>query len=142
MNKDKAIELINNNKASFIIYNKDYYDIGIGVKPIIKIIDTNKLLLDNAYIVDKIVGKASAMLFVKYNIKYIHGILMSKQAINVLEYHNIEYTYDNICEYIVNRTNIGLCPLEDCVKNIDINDINNAEINIRNRIRELMNNEL
>lgn len=142
MNKDKAIELINNNKASFIIYNKDYYDIGIGVKPIIKIIDTNKLLLDNAYIVDKIVGKASAMLFVKYNIKYIHGILMSKQAINVLEYHNIEYTYDNICEYIVNRTNTGLCPLEDCVKDIDINDINNAEINIRNRIRELMNNEL
>ena len=142
MNKDKAIELINNNKASFIIYNKDYYDIGIGVKPIIKIIDTNKLLLDNAYIVDKIVGKASAMLFVKYNIKYIHGILMSKQAINVLEYHNIEYTYDNICEYIVNRSNTGLCPLEDCVKDIDINDINNAEINIRNRIRELMNNEL
>ena len=38
-------------------------------------------------------------------------------------------------EYIVNRTNTGMCPMEMTVKDID--DLNEAEAALRNKVREL-----
>ena len=142
MNKLEAINIIRDNIASFVICNKDYHDIGIGVKPIIKVIDNDSLLLNDAYIVDKIIGKASAMLLVKYHINKVHGLLMSEKAIEIFEFYNIDYSYDSKCANIINREQSGLCPLEDSVINLKPIELDKAELNIRKRISELMSKKI
>ncbi len=136
---NKFRDIINNNIASFIIARDGellYQDIGIGVKPIIKVIDSNPDLIKDAYVVDKVIGKAAAMLLIKYKAAYVHGVLMSKTAIRMLELHSIPHSYDNVTDTIKNRTNDGLCPLEDSVFETD--DLEVGFTNIKNRIAELM----
>ncbi len=135
----KLYNIIKSNEATFIVADNEnviYQDIGIGVKPIMKVIKENPLILNNATIVDKVIGKAAAILLAKYNAKKVYGLLMSRTAIKVFTDHGIEYDYQDIVDTILNRTGDGLCPLEDSVKNTD--DLEQGFINITTRIDELM----
>lgn len=128
-NKEHTFIIIKNNK---IVYE----DSGIGVSCIRRVIASNKELLSDAIIVDKIIGKAACMLLLLYNVKEIHTLLISDNAIKLLEEYNTTYTYDSRCEYIINRTNDGMCPLETSVLNIK--DFNEAKIKIEETISILM----
>ncbi len=135
-------EKISANEISFAIIDDEkiiYTDKSIGVKPIIKVIEENPMLIKNNIIVDKVIGKAAALLLIKYKVKKVCGYLMSETAIDMLERYNIEYEFQRKVKYITNRTNDGLCPLEDSVKDTD--DLDDAEIRIKERIKILMNNE-
>ncbi len=132
---------IHNQISSFIIVKKDtilHEDIDIGVKPIMKIIHSNPTLLQDNIIIDKVIGKAAAILLVKYKAKEVHGLLMSESAMQVLKKHNIPYYYEASVPFIKNRSNDGLCPLEDSVYKCD--DIEQGYENIKKRIEQLMNN--
>ena len=134
---NKYIEQINDN-TSFILINGETIikDKGNGVKPIINIINNNKSLLNNSIVIDKIIGKAAALLLTKYKVKQVSSLIMSQSAIDIFLSYGIEYSYKTLVANILNRSNTGLCPLEDVVK--DTNDIEVAEELIRNRINELM----
>ncbi len=137
----KIYNSIKNNEASFYIVKNDeiiYSDSGIGVKPIMKVINECPSLIEDAVVIDKVIGKAAAMLLIKYKACAVHGILMSNTAIRMFEKHNVPYYFEDLVEAIQNRTNTGLCPLEDSVK--DTNDIEQGFLNIKDRIAELMKN--
>ncbi|OOB80538.1 MAG: hypothetical protein BEN19_04385 [Epulopiscium sp. Nuni2H_MBin003] len=126
-------------EATFIIVKNNtivYEDSGIGVKPIMKIINYNPEIINGAVVADKVIGKAAAMLLCKFKARYVCGILMSRTAIQILKSYNVEYKYENLVDTIKNRTNDDLCPLEKCVANT--NDIDEGIINIKNTIAELM----
>ncbi len=136
---NKAINKIKNKEYSFIIIKDNkivYEDNGIGVSCIRKVINTNPDLLTNSIIVDKIIGKAACMLLLPYNIKFIYSILMSQNAVNILNEYNINYEYEELTEYIINRTNDGMCPLEQSVLNVS--NLDDAKLKIEETISILM----
>lgn len=72
---------------------------------------------------DKIVGKAAALLFVLAGIKAVHGEVMSKAGLAVLQAHGIACTYGSLTDHIINRRGDGICPMEETVQTIDDPDL-------------------
>ncbi|MDR2729225.1 MAG: DUF1893 domain-containing protein [Chitinispirillales bacterium] len=97
-----------------LVYSKT----GIGVSPIMELLNT-QTNLSGLCVADKVVGKAAAMLFALAEVKEVYGEVMSKQAENCLNQHNIKYSYGEIVDAIMNRKGTGICPMEMAVKDID-----------------------
>lgn len=83
-----------------------------GVKPLLFLLKEKKEFLKGASVVDKVIGKAAALLMVLGEIKEVHTLIISEPAIKVFEKHNIPCFYDKKVTRIVNRTGDGLCPME------------------------------
>lgn len=72
---------------------------------------------------DKVVGKATAFLYVKLGVKAVYARVLSKPALEVLKTHNIVAEYDTLVDNIINRKGDGFCPFELAVldtQNIDV----------------------
>lgn len=110
-------ELKANNYA--LIASNGYYSTNRGIKPIIDMLNNDIDYFKGLSVADKIVGKASAMLLVLSGIKEVNAIVLSKAGKSILDKYNIEYTYEELTEYIVNRKGDGMCPMEETVKEID-----------------------
>ena len=104
--------------------NGIYQSSAKGIKPLLLWINNDPQLIENSYVIDKIVGKASALLLIYAKISKVHGKTMSVDADRVLSEHNIEHSYDILTEHIINRENTGLCPME--IKVADIEDPSEA----------------
>ncbi len=68
---------------------------------------------------DKVVGKAAAHLYCMLGVRRVHGNVMSVAAVKVLRRGGVEVYWDTLVENIRNRTNTGLCPMEQATLNID-----------------------
>lgn len=88
-----------------------------GIQPLL--IQIKKKGLKNAIVIDKVIGKAAALLMVYGKVKQVHTNIIAKDAIPVFEKYNIEYSYNEIVEYIQNNKKDGLCPMEQKVLNIN-----------------------
>ena len=93
-------------------------DDGRGISPMMKFIAEGKVLTGYSA-ADLIVGKATAMLFVKAGIVCVHGKTMSESGKAYLDTHGIPCTYDILTEKIINRQGTDICPMEKAVMNID-----------------------
>ena len=132
------IEKLKQNNYSLVASN-GYYSCDSGIKPIINKMNEDIHYFKDLEIADKIVGKASSMLLILSGIKKIDAIVLSKQAENILDKYNIEYTYEQLVEYIINRKKDGMCPMEETVKDID--DLNEAFIALNKKIIALTNSK-
>jgi hypothetical protein len=132
------IEKLKQNNYSLVASN-GYYSCDSGIKPIINKMNEDIHYFKDLEIADKIVGKASSMLLILSGIKKINAIVLSKQAKNILDKYNIEYTYEQLVEYIINRKKDGMCPMEETVKDID--DLNEAFIALNKKIIALTNSK-
>ena len=90
-----------------------------GLKPLISWLRESPEILKGSYVIDKIVGKASALLLVYAGAARVHGETISRTAEKVLQEHGIEYSYDIMTDYIINRMNTGMCPMESKVVDVD-----------------------
>ena len=86
---------------------------------------------------DRIVGKAAAMLFVKAGVYEVYAQVMSVSGRDYLESHGIAASFGVLTDCIVNRKNTGMCPMEQCVLNID--DCNIGYEALLRRVEELRN---
>lgn len=84
---------------------------------------------------DKIVGKAAAFIYSKIGAEEIYAEVLSKAAISVLEQNGIKYSYGTLADYIRNRQNNGICPMEQTVENID--DMDKAIFALKKKVEEL-----
>ena len=118
---EEAKRLIKEEAASFVVIKEgkiQYQDKGIGVRPIMQVLSKDKELLKGAVIVDKMIGKAAAMLLSRGGAVWVHGVLMSEAAENYLAGRKISFSFDESIPFVSNRTNDGLCPLEDAVTGV------------------------
>lgn len=133
---ESAKNLIKANKASCVVI-KDNKIITIeyanGISPILSLYESG--MLDDAVVVDKIVGKAAATVMSLGKVKACYGVTMSNTAIEYLQSRGITVNYDICTEHIINRTGDGLCPMEDAVKDIDNED--EALRAIKSRLEQL-----
>lgn len=132
------IEKLKQNNYSLVASN-GYYSCDSGIKPIINKMNEDIHYFKDLEIADKIVGKASSMLLILSGIKKINALVLSKQAKNILDKYNIEYTYEQLVEYIINRKKDGMCPMEETVKDID--DLNEAFIALNKKIITMTNSK-
>lgn len=106
-----------------------------GIVPIMKQLERDSCYFSDCIIVDRVIGKAAAMLYHRSNVAYIYARLMSEAASDYLRAHHIAFSYDTLCPFIINRTNTGMCPMEECVK--DLNDTETAYVLLKEKRLEL-----
>ena len=139
----EAIELakrmIREETCSFAVVKEGrivYQDKGNGVKPIMKLLDSNRELLKDAVVVDKLIGKAAALLLCLGEVKQIYAITMSEAGKAYLDRGGIEAGYEKCIGMISNRRKDGICPLERAVSEIE--DPQTAYERLKETIAELM----
>lgn len=92
---------------------------GHGVAPLILTYENEPELLKDAFVVDKIIGKAAAMIIVLGGAKEAYGEIMSATACEYLAKHGCKISYSERIELVANRLGDGMCPLESSVLEID-----------------------
>jgi len=107
-----------------------------GIRPLLQPINLDRDYFENAYVIDKVIGKSAAFLLIYSKVKKIHAFIMSEHAKNLLDLHNIVYSYDELVPYIQNNLKTGMCPMEQSVINID--DPSLALIALNHKVGELM----
>ena len=89
-----------------------------GIVPMVQWL-SDGIILDGYVAVDKIVGKAAALLFALAGISAIYAEVLSESALSVLHRYQIEVHYNTLVPQIINRTKMGMCPMEQAVADID-----------------------
>ncbi len=105
-----------------------------GVKPLLTWLDAG-LDLHGFSAADRVVGRATAFLYVLLGVKEVYARVMSRPAAQVLSDHGILTETDNLVEGIINRQGTGQCPFESAV--LDIHDPAEALDAIRRRMQEM-----
>ena len=88
-----------------------------GVKPLIAFIESGRDFKGFSA-ADKIVGKAAALLYVLLGVHTVFAEVMSEAGIHTLARHGITPQCNTSVKEIRNRTNTGMCPMEETVKEI------------------------
>ena len=102
-----------------------------GVAPLLKLLNEDASQLRGSIVVDKVIGKAAALLMVYAGIKEVYTPVISEPAVEVFNNHKVKVAYDKIVDRIINRKGDGLCPMETLC--LDIDDPQEAfkSINVR-----------
>lgn len=87
-----------------------------GIRPLLELLDEGKW--ENFSAADKVVGKATAFLYVLLGVRAVYTPVISKAALNILNEYHIEVQFAEIVPAIFNRRRTGYCPMETAVRNI------------------------
>lgn len=115
-----AVNLIREGTASCVVIRENRIirtSTGTGIAPVIELYEEGAL--KDASVVDKIVGKASAMVLALGGAKGCYGVTMSKTAEAYLKAHQVSAAWDSLVETIANRAGDGVCPMEQTVRELD-----------------------
>ena len=123
-------ELLTNNYS--IIASNGYYSFDAGILPVLSKVNEDKDFFKDLSVADRVIGKASASLLAYSGVKQVYALVLSKAGQEVLEKYHIEYQYDELVDYIVNRKGDGMCPMEMTVKDID--NLEQAFIALKNKV--------
>ena len=93
-----------------------YYD-ERGLAPLLVRVENGAF--KDAFVADRVVGKASALLHVYGGAREVYTPVLSKAALPVYEKYNIPFSSDQVVEYIHNRDKTGIDPWEKAVENTD-----------------------
>lgn len=113
-----------------------YTDRSRGVMPLLKLLADQPELLQDAVVVDKIIGKAAAMLLTLGGVKEIHTYMLSRSGKAFLESRGIPVTAQCEIDMIQNRQKDGICPFEKSV--LDTDDLQEAHERLQATARRLM----
>ena len=133
-----AIELLGKEEYTCVLCKGDsiYTSTERGVKPLLNWLDEGRQFKEFSA-ADKVVGKATAFLYVLLGAKEVYAPVMSEGAVSVLEENGISVRYDTLAKNIINRMGTGICPMESAVK--DISEPQEAVAAIKARLAALQN---
>ncbi len=105
-----------------------------GVKPLVQFLESGRDF-SGFSAADKVVGRATAYLYVLLGVKNLYAQVISRPALAVLQGNGIDTRYGNLVPNIINRKGDGICPFEAAV--MDITDPPNAYVAIRRKMQEM-----
>lgn len=113
---DYAQKLLSEGIHTCVIYNgKELYTSSErGVKPLV-LWYLNKMDFSDFSAADKVVGRATAFLYILLGVKHIYANVISRTALSILEKYDISAIYNILTDNIMNRSGDGICPFEECV---------------------------
>lgn len=85
-----------------------------GVKPLVSWLESD-LNFCGCSAADKVVGKATAFLYVLLGAKEVYAHTVSRPALEVLRQNRIGVEYGEAVPCIINRQGDGICPFEEAV---------------------------
>ena len=132
-----AIHLIEQNTAACVVIRAgviERTEMGRGIGPVLKLYDEGSL--KGAFVVDKIIGKAAAMIMTEGGVKQCYGLTMSRAAYDWLTAHGVKADYRECVDVIINRAGDGMCPMEETV--LDLDDAKEGIEALRRKRAELM----
>ncbi len=89
-----------------------------GLQPLIDVIESDRDYLADALVIDKIVGRAVALLVCYSESRQVFADLMSEKALEVLDTCGVQHGCDRLVPSILNRGSTDLCPFERLVDGI------------------------
>lgn len=118
---EQAVKVLHEGKFTIVVEKNEqqFTSTKRGIAPILELLKENPSFLQEANIADKVIGKAAALLLIYGKVKHIHADVISEHAAQVLNLHQVSYSYDQIVPYIINRVKTDMCPMEKCVLTID-----------------------
>jgi len=138
MNEDlrRARQLLENSNYTCVLCcgQQIYTSTARGVRPLLELERQDWHAFSAA---DKVIGKATAFLYVHLGVRAVYAPVISEAALNVLQQSGIEVSYALAVPAIFNRTRTGYCPMETAVK--DIEDLDEALHAIRDTFEKLHN---
>ena len=105
-----------------------------GVKPLVRWL-TEGIDVRGFSAADKVVGRATAYLYVLLGVKEVWAAVMSEAAAEVLQRHGIAASQDELVPHIINRAGTGICPFEEAV--LDIQTPEEALTAIREKMQAM-----
>lgn len=118
----QAIALVQQKEYSLVLTKTDVITHTIcarGIAPLLQLFQESPAALSQAYVADKIVGKAVAILCVLGGVRVVYGDIMSKAAKEYLLQHGIKPQYGRCVDVISAKSGNGICPIERSVLGID-----------------------
>ncbi len=109
---------------------------GRGVRPLLQLTNEEPDALRGAVLVDKVIGKAAAMLAALGGVAAVHALTASEAGLAYLAARGIPAEAEAAVPHILNRTGDDLCPLEKCVQPLD--DPQQGLAAIRETVAQLM----
>ncbi|NLX74443.1 MAG: DUF1893 domain-containing protein [Synergistaceae bacterium] len=120
------LEQVRNNITSgvsdcILIKNNEIVDEekGRGISPLITIYKKRKKNLRESIVVDKVIGKAAAMICVSAGVREVFAEVISVPAARFLKEKNVPRSWDILSQNIKNRKGDGICPMEFSVLDED-----------------------
>ncbi len=105
-----------------------------GVRPLLELIDMG-VDVAGFSAADKVVGKATALLYCLLGVKEVFALVISDAAVQVLQAHGIAVSWETRAAQIRNREGTGRCPMELATESIC--DPAQALTAIRVKLKEL-----
>lgn len=91
---------------------------GHGVSPLLDLYDKHGSKMKGGIIVDKVIGRAAAAIAICGQVAYVHGEVMSEDAVPFLESNGVGASGTLMVPRILNQKRNGICPLEQSVEGI------------------------
>lgn len=88
-----------------------------GIRPVL--LHLKQGSFKDAFVADRIIGKASALLLVYGGVQEVYTPIVSKPAVAVFRQYGVKYEADEVIENVLNRRKDGLCPMERKVVHVD-----------------------
>lgn len=131
---EKAKSILSSGEYTCVLCKGDTIHISRhrGVRPLLELLETDVSGFSAA---DKVVGRATALLYRLLNVKAIHAQVISQGAVQALENSGITVSWDSQVEFIRNRAGDGRCPMEQATEGID--DPQEALAAIQTKLKEL-----
>ena len=105
-----------------------------GVKPLVQFLEGGRIPAGFSA-ADKVVGRATAYLYVLLKVKEVYSQVISQPAVDVLLENGVAVSYDKLVPNIINRKGDGICPFEAAV--MDIHEPEQAYAAIRRKMVEM-----
>ena len=105
-----------------------------GVKPLVAWFESGKDF-SGFSAADKVVGRATAFLYVLLKVNAVYAKVMSHAALDVLKQNGIKAEYSELAENIINRNGDGICPFEAAV--LETTNPCDAYMTIRSKMHQM-----
>ncbi len=92
---------------------------GGGVAPFVEAATTAGKSTVGSTLVDRVVGRAVALLALYFGVTRVHGLVMSRPAYQLLAEAGLRVTSEELVEHILRRDGNGICPMEEMAMAID-----------------------
>jgi len=119
---DEYITKLDDSGLSLMVYNGDsiiFQSSSKGIRPHLEAITALGTHLKGALIVDKIVGRAAALLILYSGAAEVHADVISRGGRELLEHAGVTLTYVEETEHIKTVDGRIYCPFEAMVQGID-----------------------
>ena len=113
--------------------NEKIFSFEKGVKPLFVFLQSGKDFT-NFIAYDKVVGKATAFMYILLKVKEVNALVISEPALSLLKENNICVKYEKKVVNIINRKGDDLCPFEKLV--LEINEPKTALELITRQLKE------